>query len=151
MATTPKRPEASEASPKTAEKETVKAAAVKVEAPEAVKPQPAKTETPKAAAEKKSTRKTAEKKPAEKKTAEKKAEPKTAKKTVESKEEPKVKLVVEYQGRQLYQPELQERAKRVWADAGRTAAIKTMELYVKPEDLAVYCVINGEPVGKFFF
>lgn len=134
MTTAPKRSEASVAAAKPAEEKAVKAASVKVEAPAAVK-----TEAPKAESKKPAARKPAEKKPAEKKPAAKKAAA------------PKANIVVEYQGRQVVQADILAGAERVWAQAGRTEAIKTMELYVKPEDGAVYCVINGESVGKFSF
>ncbi|MTR32504.1 hypothetical protein GMD62_09080 [Pseudoflavonifractor sp. BIOML-A14] len=134
MTTAPKRSEASVAAAKPAEETAVKAASVKVEAPAAVK-----TEAPKAESKKPAARKAAEKKPAEKKPAAKKAAA------------PKANIVVEYQGRQVMQADILAGAERVWAQAGRTEAIKTMELYVKPEDGAVYCVINGESVGKFSF
>nr|WP_155149391.1 MULTISPECIES: DUF6465 family protein [unclassified Pseudoflavonifractor] len=134
MTTAPKRSEASVAAAKPAEEKAVKAASVKVEAPAAVK-----TEAPKAESKKPAARKAAEKKPAEKKPAAKKAAA------------PKANIVVEYQGRQVMQADILAGAERVWAQAGRTEAIKTMELYVKPEDGAVYCVINGESVGKFSF
>ncbi|MCQ4866508.1 DUF6465 family protein [Pseudoflavonifractor phocaeensis] len=130
MTTAPKRSEASVAAAKPAEEKAVKAASVKVEAPAAVK-----TEAPKAESKKPA----AEKKPAEKKPAAKRAAA------------PKANIVVEYQGRQVMQADILAGAERVWAQAGRTEAIKTMELYVKPEDGAVYCVINGESVGKFSF
>ena len=132
MTTAPKRSEASVAAAKPAEEKAVKAASVKVEAPAA-----AKTDSPKAESKKPAARKAAEKKPAEKKPAAKKAAA------------PKANIVVEYQGRQVMQADILAGAERVWAQAGRTEAIKTMELYVKPEDGAVYCVINGESVGKF--
>lgn len=134
MTTAPKRSEASVAAAKPAEEKAVKAASVKVEAPAAVK-----TEAPKAESKKPAARKAAEKKPAEKKPAAKRAAA------------PKANIVVEYQGRQVMQADILAGAERVWAQAGRTEAIKTMELYVKPEDGAVYCVINGESVGKFSF
>lgn len=139
MTTAPKRSEASVAAAKPAEEKAVKAASVKVEAPAAVK-----TEAPKAESKKSAARKPAEKKPAEKKPAEKKPAAKKA-------AAPKANIVVEYQGRQVVQADILAGAERVWAQAGRTEAIKTMELYVKPEDGAVYCVINGESVGKFSF
>lgn len=134
MKTVSKRTEAPVAAAKPVEEKAVKAAAVKTEAPAAVK-----TETVKAAAKKPAAKKTAEKKPAEKKPAAKKAAA------------PKTNIVVEYQGRQLMEADILAGAEKVWAQAGKTEAVKTMDLYVKPEDGAVYCVINGESVGKFLF
>ena len=96
-------------------------------------------EAPKAETKtKKAPAKKAEKKPA-------------AKKAPARKSAPKTNLVVEYQGRQIMQADILAGAERVWAEAGRTEAIQSMDLYVKPEDSAVYCVINCEAVGTFSF
>ncbi|MEQ2442666.1 DUF6465 family protein [Pseudoflavonifractor sp. CLA-AP-H29] len=126
--------------------ETVEAQAVKAEVkPEAVTE--TVTETAPKAAEKKTARKTAAKKAPAKKAVEEKAVETPAEKTVE----PKTTLVLEYCGRQVTESTMIAGAKKVWAEAGHTEAIETMELYMKPEDGAVYCVINGEPVGKFCY
>lgn len=118
--------------------ETVETKAVKAEVETVAKAEPVKAETvaetaPKAA-EKKTARKTATKKA-------------PAKKAVET----KTTIILEYCGRQVTETTMIAGAKKVWAEAGRTEAIETMELYVKPEDGAVYCVINGEPIGKFCY
>ena len=60
---------------------------------------------------------------------------------------PEVKLYVQYQGKQISQEEAVEAVKAAWT--GET--IKTLELYVKPEDGAVYYVINGSETGKVTF
>ena len=60
---------------------------------------------------------------------------------------PEVKLYVQYQGKQISQEEAVEAVKAAWT--GET--IKTLELYVKPEDGAVYYVINGSETGKVNF
>lgn len=125
--------------------ETVETKAVKAEVETVAKAEPVKAEpvaeTAPKAAEKKTARKTATKKAAEKSVeapAEKAAETKTT-------------IILEYCGRQVTETTMIAGAKKVWAEAGRTEAIETMELYVKPEDGAVYCVINGEPIGKFCY
>lgn len=133
MKTVSKRTEAAVAAAKPIEEKAVKAAAVKTEAPAAVKTETV-TETVKAAAKKLAAKKPAQKKPAAKKAA-----------------APKTNIVVEYQGRQIGEADILAGAEKVWAQAGKTEAVKTMDLYVKPEDGAVYCVINGESVGKFLF
>ena len=133
-----------EAAVKAAEEKTAAKAAEAVEtkakAKAEAKTEPAAKAEPVAeAAGKKTARKTAAKKaPAKKATEEKSAEAKTT-------------IILEYCGRQVTETTMIAGAKKVWADAGRTEAIETMELYVKPEDGAVYCVINGEPVGKFCY
>ena len=124
--------------------ETVETKAVKAEPvakTEPVKAEPVAEAAPKAA-EKKAPRKAAAKKAPAKKAAEAPAE-----KAVET----KTTIILEYCGRQVTETTMIAGAKKVWAEAGRTEAIETMELYVKPEDGAVYCVINGEPIGKFCY
>lgn len=109
---------------KTAPKaETVKAEAVKAEA--------VKVETPVVEAPK------AEKKPAAKKTAAKKP---AAKKAPAA----KVTMTVEYQGKQVSTETILAAVK----DAVKELSVKTMDLYVKPEDGAVYYVVNGDVTGK---
>ena len=131
-----------EAAVKAAEEKTAAKAAEAVEtkAKAEAKTEPAAKAEPVAeAAGKKTARKTAAKKaPAKKAAEEKSAEAKTT-------------IILEYCGRQVTETTMIAGAKKVWADAGRTEAIETMELYVKPEDGAVYCVINGEPIGKFCY
>lgn len=60
---------------------------------------------------------------------------------------PKVALYVQYQGRQISQAEAVEAVKAAWTGA----PIKTLDLYVKPEDGAVYYVVNGGEGGKLPF
>ena len=60
---------------------------------------------------------------------------------------PQVKLYVQYQGKELSQEEAVEAVKAAWTGE----AIKTLELYVKPEDGAIYYVINGSATGKVAF
>ena len=131
-----------EAAVKAAEEKTAAKAAEAVEtkAKAEAKTEPAAKAEPVAeAAGKKTARKTAAKKAPTKKAAEEKSA------------EAKTTIILEYCGRQVTETTMIAGAKKVWADAGRTEAIETMELYVKPEDGAVYCVINGEPVGKFCY
>lgn len=78
-----------------------------------------------------------------------KAAPKTTRKKAAA---PKVNLVFQYQGRELSQAGMVDAVTNAWVSAGKdAAAIQTMELYVKPEDAAVYYVINGSESGKFDF
>lgn len=130
--------------------ETVETKAVKAEVETVAKAEPVKAEpvaeTAPKAAEKKTARKTATKKAPAKKAAEKAVEA-PAEKAAETKNT----IILEYCGRQVTETTMIAGAKKVWAEAGRTEAIETMELYVKPEDGAVYCVINGEPIGKFCY
>ena len=56
-------------------------------------------------------------------------------------------LYVQYQGRQISQEEAVEAVKAAWTGE----PIKTLDLYVKPEDGAVYYVVNGGESGKLPF
>jgi len=91
----------------------------------------------KKAAAPKAEKKAAEKKPAAKKTAEKKPATKSAK-------APAVKAVVEYRGVQVSLDDIIAAIKANW----KGEAIKTLEVYVKPEDAAAYYVVNGAESGK---
>lgn len=130
----------------------------KIEAPAPMKaveaPKPAAA--PKAAAVKKAA---APKKAAAKKDAPKKAVPAKkdapkkaaapAKKSVAPKDV-KVNVLVEHHGRQISADTIVKTAEKLWTMAGHDAAkISKVELYVKQEDGAVYCVVNGEAVGKY--
>lgn len=167
------------AEPKKIEKETEKIekeTEKKVAAPKAepvnsiVKEEKAKPEEKKAekkAEEKKTEPKAAEKKTAEKKVTAKKAEEKapakktTAKKTTTkkttakkstAKKEIKVSAFVEYYGKQVEEKEIIARVKKAWTSSGnKIGDIKTMDLYIKPEESAVYYVINGTSTGAVAF
>lgn len=126
---------AAEAAKAAAEKtETVKEAAV--EKTEAVKEAVAeKTEEVKEAAEK--TVKTA------KKTA--------AKKT--TKKEIKVRTFVQYFGKEVEEKDMIAAVKKDWTKVNgkKVGDIKDITLYVKPEEAAVYYVVNGTDSGKVAF
>lgn len=126
-----------------------KAVALEPEKKTAVKAETAKAETAKASTDDKVTEKKATvKKTATKKTAEKKT---TAKKTT-AKKEMKVTTVVQYYGKEVEEKEIIANVKKAWTKAGhKVGDIKTLELYIKPEDGAVYYVINGEDGGAVAF
>lgn len=78
--------------------------------------------------------------------------PKTTRKRAPKAVPPQVRLVLQYMGREISQAEMQAAVIAAWQSEGRdSAAIQTMDLYVKPEDNAVYYVINGEMTGKVQF
>ena len=61
----------------------------------------------------------------------------------------KTNLVVEYCGNQISEKELIASIKREWVESGhKVGDIKTMDLYVKPEEAATYYVINGTESRK---
>lgn len=64
----------------------------------------------------------------------------------------KTNMFVEYCGKQLEDKAIVATVKKVWTDAGnKVGDIKTMDLYIKPEDAAVYYVINQTETGKIAF
>lgn len=96
-------------------------------------------ETTKTAAKKPAVKETAAKKPAAKKT--------TAKKTA-AKKDMKVNTFVQFYGKQVEEKAVIADVKKAWTKAGnKIGDIKTMDLYIKPEESAVYYVINGSEGG----
>lgn len=117
---------------------------VKTEAPaKAEKPVQAKAEAVKAEPVKaEPVKKTAAKKETAKKT--------TAKKTVKA-EKPAVtqNIYVQFAGKEIPTADLVAKATEEWVALGhRASSIKSLDLYVKPEDMAAYYVINGKESGK---
>ena len=105
---------------------------VKVEAPkaEAVKVEAPKTEAKKA--------------PAKKATTAKKA-------TIAKKETAKAETVItiQYQGNEVIVASVEEKVKAAFVAEGHKAStIKSLNIYVKPEEYAAYYVINGEYTGR---
>ena len=83
---------------------------------------------------------------------EKKTEEKKAVKKAAPKKEMKTSVVVEYKGKQVEEKEMIAAVKKAWTKSGRRIGeIKTMTLYVKPEENAVYYVINGIDTGAVPF
>lgn len=145
-------------------------AAVKVEAPQtasvkaedkATTPEePVMTEekTESEAAKKETIKKTpakktpAEKVPAKKETDEKESAQKEAEEKVSAKKaELKTELHVQFANQSLTQDDLVKIAKDVWEyDLNQKVSdMKTLELYVKPEERRAYYVINKEFTGSF--
>lgn len=74
--------------------------------------------------------------------------PKAAKaKAEKAAKAPAITLCVEHQGRQVTAEAVVAAVKADWTGE----AIKTLEVYVKPEDGAVYYVVNGTGTGKVAF
>ena len=75
-----------------------------------------------------------------------KAVTKTAKKDI------KIKAFVEYYGKQVEEKDIIARVKKAWTRSGKKVGdIKEMDLYIKPEENAVYYVINGTETGAVEF
>lgn len=119
---------------------------------------PVETKTVEAKA---SETKTAEAKPVAKKTTAKKTTAKktttkettTAKKTTTSKVvEPSVSYVLQYSGKEVVTSNILETVKKIWVEKfqGKLEEIKTIELYIKPEENKAYFVVNGLSNGDYF-
>ena len=111
---------------------------VKAEKPAETKAEPVKAEPAKKTAAKKET--------AKKETAKKT----TAKKTVKA-EKPAVtqNVYVQFAGLEISTADLTAKVTEEWVALGhRASSIKSLDLYVKPEDMAAYYVINGKESGK---
>lgn len=90
-----------------------------------------------------------EKAPAKKAEAPKKAAPKTAAKTTKTVKTVSQNVYVQFDGKEVKTEELVEQVKAIWTGEGhRASSIKSLEVYVKPEDAAAYYVINGKDTGK---
>ena len=62
----------------------------------------------------------------------------------------KTSVYVEFYGEQVSQDDLVATAKKIWADSGKKAAdLKSIALYVKPEEDKAYYVFNGDETGSF--
>ncbi len=107
---------------------------VKVEETVEVEKKPAKASKAKA---EKAEKEVAEKKPAAKR---------TTKKAV------KTTFVVQAAGKDVTMEEAIERVKEAWTAAGNKATdLKEMAVYVKPEENAIYYVVNGDVTGRVDF
>lgn len=84
-----------------------------------------------------------------KKTAEKKT---VAKKTTAKKADVKTALHIQFGGKSYAQDDLMKIAKDVWRYdlKQKVGELKSVELYVKPEESTVYYIMNKEFTGSFF-
>ena len=85
--------------------------------------------------------------PVEKEVAEKKpAAKRTTKKAV------KTTLVVQAAGKEVSMEDAVARVKEAWVATGnKEAEMKEIAVYVKPEEKAIYYVVNGEVTGRVDF
>ena len=61
----------------------------------------------------------------------------------------KTSLYVEFQGEQVEDKTVYSAIKKSWAESGKKVGdIKTLEIYIKPEDGTAYYVINETESGK---
>ena len=130
-----------EATAANTEKEVKTATAANTE--KEVKAAPTKVENEiKTTAKETNTTKTAAKAPAKKAPAKKPA----------VKTEVKVSMNIQFGGKSYTMDDLVKIAKDVWRYDLKQKAVdfKTVELYVKPEDVMVYYVINSKEAGSFY-
>ena len=66
-----------------------------------------------------------------------------AKKTTTKSKEPTITAFIQYAGRELSMSDIVDSIKNV-----EDTEIKTLDLYIKPEEMAVYYVVNGDALGK---
>ena len=60
-------------------------------------------------------------------------------------------MYVEFQGKQLEQKDIVAAAKKIWTNNGNAAsALKSLRLYIKPEENTAYYVFNDEITGSFY-
>ena len=124
-------------------KESVKEAAKKVETVTKKAEAAAETTGKKAEAAAEAKAETAAKKVEKAKTTAKKA----VKKTV--KEPAKTELIVEFQGNAASIANLEDKVKAQFvAEGHRAGCIKTLNIYIKPEDYKAYYVINDKFTGS---
>ena len=67
-----------------------------------------------------------------------------AKKAPAKKADPKACVVIEFAGKQIVAKDVLDKAVKAYAEAHKGAEIKTIEVYVKPEENVAYYVVNGE-------
>lgn len=90
-------------------------------------------------------------KPAKAEPAKKTAAKKTAAKKTVKAEKPAVtqNIYVQFAGNEFLTSDLVAKVTENWVALGhRASSIKSLDLYVKPEDMAAYYVINGKESGK---
>lgn len=130
---------------KRAKQEAAKAVEVKVEAP-VVEEAVVETETPVVEEVKEEAVVAEEPVVVEEAPAKKPAAKRTRKAAV------KVSVVVQAAGKELTEAEIYERATEDWCKAGnKKADLKELAVYVKPEESAIYYVVNGSETGKVEF
>ena len=67
-----------------------------------------------------------------------------AKKAPAKKADPKACVCIEFAGKQIVAKDVLDKAVKAYAEAHKGAEIKTIEVYVKPEENVAYYVVNGE-------
>lgn len=84
------------------------------------------------------------KEPEPEKTTEKKESAAPKKAPAAKKVEMKTAVVIQYAGKEIVAKEVLEAATKAFKAANKGVEIKTIEVYVKPEENVAYYVVNGE-------
>lgn len=62
----------------------------------------------------------------------------------------KSSLYIEYYEKQINEADLVKKSKKIWTDSGKKVGdLKTLDVYVKPEENKVYYVFNDDITGSF--
>ena len=62
----------------------------------------------------------------------------------------KTSLYIEYYEKQISEADLIKTAKSIWTDSGKKASdLKSLSVYLKPEDNKAYYVFNDNETGSF--
>lgn len=110
----------------------------------AVKAEPAKEEPAKAVSAETEPAKAEPAKAAEAKKEEAPKKTSAAKKAPAKKVEPKASVIIEYAGNQIVAKDVLAAATKAFKASNKGVTIKTIEVYVKPEENVAYYVVNGE-------
>ena len=71
------------------------------------------------------------------------------KKRTVKKADPKVDVVVEFAGKQIVAKEVKDAVLKAYKKANKGVDIKTVEIYIKPEENAAYYVVNGDAKPEY--
>lgn len=62
----------------------------------------------------------------------------------------KAELIMEFGGRQVSESDITKEAKTIWTnDGNKVSDIKSLDVYIKPEENMAYYVINCSHTGSF--
>ena len=65
------------------------------------------------------------------------------------KADPKVDVVVEFAGKQIVAKDVKDAVLKAYKKANKGVEIKTVEIYIKPEENAAYYVVNGDAKPEY--
>lgn len=75
----------------------------------------------------------------------------TTKKTTKVASKKETVITIQHQGNEITVASVEEKVKAAFvADGHKASTIKTLNIYVKPEEYAAYYVINGDYTGRVY-